>query len=197
MNRKNSIVSLLAVLVLSACVQPEVPPDRFYRIVPPPPQPLAAPLLRGTLEVDRPAANGLVANRAIVYADSARPNELEAYSYRFWAEPPALMLRDELVRYLRAAGVAEAVVTADMRLDADYVLISRLKRLERVVGADPRVEVEMDISLRDNRRDRLVFQRIYRDSVAPSDDSISAAVDAINAAFADFCARLVTDLGGV
>jgi ABC-type uncharacterized transport system auxiliary subunit len=188
------VVAALA-LALAACAQPEVPPDRFYRVeAPAPAQPLARPRFEGALEVEDMSAAGLVAGRAIVYADSARPNVLETYSYHYWAEPPAHMLRDELVRYLRAAGIAGSVVTETMRVDPRYSLVSRLLRLERLTGAQPRVVMEMEIALRDNDRGELLDVGIYRAEVVPANDTLEAAIDAFTAAFADISARLAADL---
>ena len=188
-------ICVVIALVLAACAQPEVPPDRFYRIeAPRPEQIMAQPRFAGALEVEDVSAGGLTAGRAIVYADSDRPNALETYSYHFWAEPPAHMVRDALVRYLRAAGVAGSVVTESMRLDPTYSLVSRLQKLERLTGAAPGAVMEMEIALRDNDRGGLLSIGTYRAEVVPADDTIESAVDAFNAAFAEICTRLAADL---
>ena len=188
------VVAMVA-LGLAACVQPEVPTDRFYRIEAPEPEhTLARPRFAGVLEVEDVSAGGLTAGRAIVHADSARPNALETYSYHFWAEPPAQMLRDELVRYLRATGIGGSVVTETLRVDPATSLVSRLQRLERLTGAEPRAVVELEIALRDNDRGRLLDIGIYRAEAEPADDTIESAVDAFNAAFAEICNRLAADL---
>lgn len=188
-------IGVVVALAVVACAQPEVPADRFYRIeAPQPEQFLAQPRFAGVLEVEDVSAGGLTAERAIVHADSARPNALETYSYHFWAEPPAHMLRDELVRYLRATGIAGSVVTETMRVDAGYSLVSRLLRLERLTGARPRVVVEMEIALRDNDRGGLLEIGIYRAEAVPADDTLGAAIGAFTAAFADILARLTADL---
>lgn len=188
-------IGVVTVLMLSACAPAEVPADRFYRIeAQQPGQVMAQPRFAGALEVEDVSASGLTAGRAIVYADSDRPNALETYSYHFWADPPAHMLRDGLIRYLRAAGVAGSVVTESMRLDPTYSLVSRLQKLERLTGAAPGAVMEMEIALRDNDRGGLLSIGTYRADVVPADDSIDSAVDAFNAAFADICTRLAADL---
>ncbi len=193
--RNWTFIAVLMVLGLAACAQPEVPSDRFYRIeAPRPAHPMARPRYAGPLEVEDVSAGGLVAGRAIVHADSARPNALEAYSYHFWVEAPARMLRDELVRYLRATGIAGSVVTEKMRIDPNYSLVSRLQKLERLTGAAPKVVVEMEIALRDNDRRRLLDVGTYRAEAVPADDAIESAVDAFGIAFAEICTRLAADL---
>jgi len=188
---------VMGTLALAACTQPEVPADRFYRISPPPAGAAASrPRFAGALEVEDVSAVGLTAGRAIVHADSDRPNALEAYSYHFWAEPPAHMMRDELVRCLRESKIAGAVVSESMRLDPTYSLVSRLRKLERLTGGAPRAVMEMEIALRDNDRGLLLSIGTYRAEAVPADDTIESAVDAFNAAFADICTRLTTDLAG-
>ncbi len=193
--RKWAWTGVVVSLMLAACAQPEVPADRFYRIEAPQPEPATArPRFAGALEVEDVRAVGLTAGRAIVHADSASPNALETYSYHFWAEPPAHMVRDALVRCLRESKIAGSVVTESMRVDPSYSLVSRLQKLERLTGAAPRAVMEMEIALRDNDRGGLLNIGAYRAEAVPADDTIESAVDAFNAAFAEICTELAADL---
>jgi len=70
----------------------------------------------------------------------------------------------------------------------------KLKRLERVVGAAPRVVIEIELGLRDNRQSRLLHLSTYRGEAVPADDSVSAAIDAFNAAFTDVCALFASEI---
>ena len=189
--------AVLVLLGVSACSQPEVPPDRFYRIeVSGPASASQQTAIAATLVVERPDAAGLADGRPIVYIDSARPNEMLEDNYHFWAEPPSMMLRDQLVVYLRRAGVANTVVTADLRVPADYSVTGKLKRLERIVGDSPKVVIEIELGLRNNRQSRLVHLSTYRGEAIPADDTVSAAIDAFNAAFTDVCALFVSEIAG-
>lgn len=188
-------LAFVLALVLMGCAQPLLPEDHFYRVaVAEPDQRLQSALLNGTLEVQRFLADGLIAGRPIVYSDSSQPNALFEYHYHFWVQAPTLLLRDALVEYLRAAGVAKAVVTPELRVDPDFVLAGKIHRLERVVGAEPNTVVALELSLRETGTDRLLFLETYRLQVAPTDDSVAGAVSAINQAlsrlFADFTADL-------
>ena len=188
-------LAFVLALVLMGCAQPLLPEDHFYRVaVAEPDQRLQSALLNGTLEVQRFLADGLIAGRPIVYSDSSQPNALFEYHYHFWVQAPTLLLRDALVEYLRAAGVAKAVVTPELRVDPDFVLAGKIHRLERVVGAEPNTVVALELSLRETGTDRLLVLETYRLQVAPTDDSVAGAVSAINQAlsrlFADFTADL-------
>src|SRR5438552_9051318 len=67
---------------------------------------LGGVLLFGTLD-----ASGPVANRNLVYWDTATPHELHQRARHLWVEPTPLMVRDVLAGCLDASGIAEAVVT--------------------------------------------------------------------------------------
>lgn len=188
---------LLLLISLTACTQPEIPPDRFYRIIAGKPEAtLARPPLDGPLEVDRPAADGLLGARPIVYAEAAHPNELREHSYDFWTEPPALMLQNELVGYLRAARIADMVITPGLRVNAAYRLSSRLRRLEHLVGDQSKVLVAIEFAVRDNRNGRITLLKTYQAEAIPVDATLPAAVDAFGQALTAIAAHLTADLAG-
>jgi len=191
---RRSVVGILAVL-LAACAQPPVAQDTFYRLqVAPPAVALATPRLPGTLQVPRFAADGLMAGRPLVFSEAADPLKVEAYHYHFWIEPPGVMLRDELVGYLRAAGVARQVVTPELRLEPDFVLSARIRRIEQVRGAAPKVVVVLDVALNSRQEDRLLLLKTYRVETEAADNSVGAAVAALNGAMATVWAGIVTDI---
>ena len=195
MTKTLAAVVVLVAVVLGACAQPPVPQDRFYRLqVAPPDTGLAAPRLDGMLEVDRFAADGLFAGRPIVYSDASRSHEVTEYHYHFWTEPPPSMLRDQLVEYLRAAGVARTVVTPEMRVEPDFVLAGKIKRLEQVVGAPPRAAVSLELGLRRGATGELLLLRTYAEEVTAGAPTVSAAVLAVNEALARIYAKFITDL---
>ena len=191
-------LAFVLALVVMGCAQPPLPQDIFYRLaVAEPDQHLENPHLNGTLEVVRFLADGLTAGRPIVYSDSGEPNALFEYHYHFWVEAPTLLLRDALVAYLRAAGVAKAVVTPELRVDPDFVLAGKIHRLERVVGAERGTVVALELSLRETGTDRLLFLETYRLRLALADDSVAGAVNSINQALSEIFADFTADLSRI
>lgn len=181
--------------VVAACSQPPVPQDRFYRLqVPPPAAALPAPRLPGVLEVPRFAADGLLAARPIVFSEADAPAEVNAYYYHFWVEPPGVMLRDLLVAHLRAAGVAKMVVTPELRLEPDFTLTARIKRLEQVRGASPRAVIVLDVAVNGRKEDHLVLLKTYAVEQAAADNGVPAAVEAMSRALAIVFQGVVSDL---
>jgi cholesterol transport system auxiliary component len=189
---------LLMVSLVAACAQPEVPEDRFYRLsLPAPEKTLAKPPLDGTLEIERFVADGLTAGRPIVYSKAETPNQVHEYHYDFWTEPPTIMLRDQLVAYLRVAGVATKIVTPDLRADPEFVLTGRIKRMEQVLGSPTGAVVELELALRRTSDATVMFVETYRIEAKAKSDKVAAAVTAINGAVAEIYAKCAKDLAGI
>jgi cholesterol transport system auxiliary component len=183
------------VAIVGACAQPPLPEDHFYRLqVATSPAPFASPPLAGVLEVERFVADGLTAGRPIVWSKSGQPHALSEYHYHFWVEAPTVLLRDQLVVQLRAAKVAKAVVTPEMRVNPDFVLSGKIQRLERVVGTMPQAVVELELAVRRTAGNSLSFMQTYRAEEAVATDSVAAAVAAINKALGAIYAKFTADL---
>ena len=188
--------ALFAVLfVLAACSQPPLPEDHFYRlgIVPPPPA-VGAPILKGVVQVNRFIAAGVTAGRPIVYAEPDSPNEIKAYHYRFWNEPPAIMLQNDLVGFLRAGRAADRVVTPDFRIEPEYIVTGRIIRFEQIRAERPKVVVELELGLMEAGSGRIVRLDIHRLEVAAADGTVAAAVAAMGTAVTQIYGRFLTDI---
>lgn len=200
MRRKGMIKRMLAALagagLLAACGSAApVPEDQFYRLRAAPPEaPVVKPLFPGTLEIDRFVADGLTAGRPIVYSEAGKPYQVKEYHYHFWTQPPTVMLRDELVTYLRAAKIADSVVTPELRVPADYVLTGKINRLEKVVGTPPKAVLELELGLRKATGGKLVFLDSYRIETEAGDDGVAAAVRSLNGALSAIYAEFIADL---
>jgi len=181
--------------LLAACSQPPVPQDHFYRLTATPPASTSkTPQLSGILEVSTIMADGVMAGRPIVFSDARNPVEVNEYHYHFWSEPPAPMMRDELVACLRAAGVATTIVTPELRIEPEFILSGRLKRLEQVRGTPTKAAIVLELGLRAGRQDKLLLLKTYRVENEAENDSVAAAVDAFNRALSAICARFVADI---
>ncbi|MCB2100972.1 MAG: membrane integrity-associated transporter subunit PqiC, partial [Rhodobacterales bacterium] len=189
------IAVLGGVLGLGACAQDPAPEDAYYRLrAAAPARVLATPYLPGTLEVEKFVADGLTAGRPISYSEAGMPHQVKEYHYHFWTQPPTIMVRDEMVAFLRAAKVAKAVVTPEMRVGADYELTGRILRLEKINGAQPRAALDLELAVTEIATQRLLFLNTYHQEVAAGGDTVAAAVaaldDGLNATFTRFLADL-------
>lgn len=196
MNQKTIFLALgaVAVFVVTACSQPPVPTDNYYRLQVEAPKAEPKPLFKGIVEVERFVADGLTASRPIVYSKAGSPHQLSEYHYHFWTDPPVVMLRDQLVDFLRAANVADLIVTPEIRSKADYVLTAKIKRLEKITGSTPRTVVELELGLQDNNKDKVVHLQTYRVETTAKSGSVGDAVVAMNKALGSVYALFVEDL---
>jgi len=187
---------VLALIVTGCATAPPVPEDNFYRL-----QAIYAgtstsgKLLPGTVEVDRFVADGLTSERPIVYSDSANPNQMKAYHYHFWIKPSTVMLRDELVSFLRAANIADRIVTPEMRAQANYVLTGRIKHLEQVrEEKGSRTLIEVELGVRRPRDGKILYLNSFRAENDAGSAAVVDAVDSLNTAlsiiYSDFIAEL-------
>ncbi|MCH8214422.1 MAG: membrane integrity-associated transporter subunit PqiC [Proteobacteria bacterium] len=198
MKRSLYAMIFLVAPVLAACAQPPLPKDHFYRLsVGAPENPLTEPRFKGTLEIGRFIADGLTSGRPVVYSKADRPHELLEYYYHFWTEPPPTMLRDQLVDYLRAAKVTTMVVTPEMRVEPDYVLAGRIKRLEKINGSPPGAVVELELALRRTADNELLFLGTYGVEAKAGAHTVAAAVAAFNDALTEIYAKFTADISGL
>ena len=188
---------LVALVVISACASPPpVPEDQFYRLQAVyADDPLPAPLFKGSIEVDRFVADGLTANRAIVFSKQEDSNLVRAYHYQFWIKPPTVMLRDELIGFLRKSKIADAVVTPEMRVNARYVLAGKINHLERVISKKADLAlIDIELSLRDSKNGKLLALKTYRIEEPAENETVSGIVNALNVSlsviYADFLSAL-------
>ncbi|MBI2584406.1 MAG: membrane integrity-associated transporter subunit PqiC [Rhodospirillales bacterium] len=203
MGRRTTIGTFLPALavaaagVVAACGSaPPVPEDQFYRLKAVRAE-SAAPaklLFPGTVEIDRFVADGVTAGRPIVYSEAGKPYQVREYHYHFWTQPPTVMLRDELVSYLRVAKIAKAVVTPEMRVNAEYVLTGKIIRLEKVIGTPPKAVLEIELGVRKATGGELIFLNTYRIEAASEGPGVDDAVHALNAALSTVYGRFVADL---
>ena len=175
---------------------PPVPEDQYYRLQAIyASEPLTTKPLAGTIEVDRFVADGLTSERAIVYSDIQKPNQVRAYHYDFWIKPPTVMLRDELVSFLRKSKISDAVVTPEMRVNAEYALTGKIKHLEQVkMESGYRTILEVELGLRHPNTGKLLFLDTYRLENDASGSSVGAAVKSLNTALSIIYSEFLTSI---
>lgn len=127
------LTPLLLAVLLSACAGgARAPEDSFYRLeIAPPPARLATPLLDGILSVQVGSAAPVYRDRAFLYSETREPGRLQRYHYHYWMDTPPRLVQHTLAEYLRAAGVASAVVTPTDGIDERYRLRVDIERFEQ------------------------------------------------------------------
>lgn len=198
LNRQISrLLAAAAALALAACTAAPVPKDQFYRLTAGAPASTAASsVLDGVLMIDRPIADGVYSERALVLSRANDRSMIEQYHYHYWAEPPASMLQQQMVDFFRAAGLARQIVTPELRVRNDFALTSKIRRMERVIdGARPMVALEIEFALHNYRDNKLILLETYSEEVAAGSDGMGDAISALDAALTAILNRFLADAG--
>jgi ABC-type uncharacterized transport system auxiliary subunit len=148
----------------------------------------------GVLSVAPLEAEGLLRERPLLYSATGGATELQQHDYHYWMDPPTRMLQLQLVDYLRASGLVRSVVTPELRIEADYQVSGRIKRLERLLGGGPtRVVAELELSLVARADNRLIVVGTYSAEAIAGDDGVESSVLALNQALGQVFERFLAD----
>lgn len=90
----------------------------------------------------------------------AGANEVGAYEYHRWTDPPGIMVRDSLIHVLRASGKFKSVQEAGSTAEGDYAVRGKLLDFSELDGNGIVTRVSLDLELREVRTGRLVWSRL-------------------------------------
>ncbi|MDH5585135.1 MAG: ABC-type transport auxiliary lipoprotein family protein [Nitrospirota bacterium] len=190
------MISLCVVgaLALTGCLGGQPSPDYFYRLNLADPETRLDPTpFQGTLQVTRPWADALTSERHLVYRKDDNISQLNHHAYHRWVDSPTLLVQQEMTHYLRKAGLAEQVVTPEMRTKADYALSCRIAKLERVLDQTPRVILELELGITSMHDRRTLLLRTYREERPTTDLDIASSIDAYNQALSTILNHFLAD----
>lgn len=182
--------------LLSACFGggAVVPEDRFYRLAELPAQSPAVVPQIGVLAVAGLQSDDLLRERAILYSEAQAPLTLRRYHYHFWTHIPGQLIQEQLIDYLRAAGVARQVIRFGEQPQRDALIEGYIKRFERRVGdGRPRALVNLELIYKRGRDSQPVL-REYAFEETAVDDSMHATVSAFSAALQKIYAAFVAEI---
>ncbi len=133
------------------------------------------------IQVDRPHADRLLASSRITVLPQG--NELSAYKGVRWSDDVPALLRNRLADALRDATQFRAVVLDSESVIADWELGGALSafQVEYVQGA-PRVRVQLDALLRDQRSGQLIQTRRFLVEQNVDGTAVPQVVEAFGAA---------------
>lgn len=190
---------LPAALLLSAlagCLgaAPPIPRDHYYRVTVQP-EPNSGVRFPGIISVAPIEADGLLRERPLLFSRSGA-REIQQHDYHYWTEAPPHMLQAQLVDYLRNSGAADAVITPDLRLPADYEVTGRIRRFERLLSRETtHVVAQLELAMTEVGSNRLIIVQSYGADIAAEDDSVEASVRALDSALAGIFTRFLADAG--
>ena len=176
MNKKRSTISLhllaAAGLITAGCVGTR--PVHYYTL-----RPTSAPTNQSkpdgpTIAVGMIAAPEILQDSRIRYRSGA--NETGSYEYHRWESSPAMMVRDALVRALRASGNYRFVMESSSMATEDYLLRGRLHEFTEVDNPAIQTQISMHLELIDEKTNRHVWDRYFTGEEPTSGKNIEDVV---------------------
>jgi len=117
-------------------------------------------------------------NTPIVYR--VGPNEIGAYQYSRWVEPPVELVRSKLIRVLNASGDYQSVTSLGSSSDGQFVVRGRLYEFEEVDGTNITGLVSMEFELYDRKSGKVLWTHFYSQSEPVQSKDIPAVVSALD-----------------
>jgi ABC-type uncharacterized transport system auxiliary subunit len=155
-------------------------PVRFYQ--------LTVPTDAG--DIEKPGAvpvrlvlGGLVTSHLyredrIVYGNG--PEQLGTYEFQRWAEPPAEMIQEILLRELRATGHYRAVHMRRSNVTGDFAIRGRLYDFKELEGGALSTRVTMEFEMRDLKSGATVWNHYYTHDEPSGGKDVPSIVSALD-----------------
>lgn len=161
MNRTTrSILLSLVALTLGGCGSTK--PIKYYTLQ----APTAPPVSTGT-----PSVSLLVANisapeilRRSPIAYRVGENQIGAYQYSQWEEPPVEMIQSGLIRLLRQSGNYQSVASVSGMSAGQFIVRGRLNDFEEVESPNITALVSMEFELYERKTGKIVWTHSYSQS---------------------------------
>jgi ABC-type uncharacterized transport system auxiliary subunit len=163
-------------LIVSSCVATK--PVHYYTIEPPSPpanqgKPDGLVLLVGNIATPEALQDGRIRYRT-------GPNEAGAYEYHRWTEQPGSMVRNSLMRALRASGKYQRVLDSSSSANGDYLVRGKLYEFGEVDGASIQTKVSLQVELVDRKTNRDVWDRVVEREEPVSSRSVADVVQSLD-----------------
>jgi ABC-type uncharacterized transport system auxiliary subunit len=124
------------------------------------------------------ATSHLYREDRIVYGNG--PEQLGTYEYQRWAEPPAEMIQEILLRELRATGHYRAVHVRRSNVTGDFAIRGRLYDFKELEGGALSTRVTMEFEMRDLKSGATVWNHYYTHDEPASGKDVPAIVAALD-----------------
>jgi ABC-type uncharacterized transport system auxiliary subunit len=170
---------VLTAVLLSGCGAAR--PSKYYQLtvradMPALEKPDAVPV---TLLLGGMMTSHLYREDRIVYGNGAE--QLGTYEYQRWAEPPAEMIQEVLLRELRASGLYRAVSYRRSNIKGDFALRGRLYDFKEVAAGQMSGRVTLELEMRDLKSGATVWTHYYTHDEPASGKDVPAIVAALDA----------------
>ena len=107
-------------------------------------------------------------------------NEIGAYQYSRWAQPPVGLVKDRLIRILNASGDYQSVTSLGSNANGQFVIRGTLYEFAEVDGASITGLVSMEFELYDRKSGKTLWTHLYSQSEPVQSKDIPAVVTALD-----------------
>jgi len=114
----------------------------------------------------------------IVYGDGSE--QMGTYEYQRWAEPPAEMIQEVLLRELRVSGRYRAVHYRRSNMQGDFAIRGHLYDFKEVTGGQMSARVTLELEMRDLKNGATVWTHYYSHDEPASGKDVPAIVAALD-----------------
>jgi ABC-type uncharacterized transport system auxiliary subunit len=116
------------------------------------------------------------------------------YEYQRWAEPPAEMIEEVLLRELRASGRYRAVSIRRSNVRGDFAIRGRLYDFKEIDGRPIMARVTLELEMRDLKSGATVWTHYYSHDEPVSNKDVPAVVAALDKNVQNGVKEFVTSL---
>jgi ABC-type uncharacterized transport system auxiliary subunit len=155
-------------------------PSKYYQLTVPadtPPANASNPY-HVTLMLAPITSSHLYREDHIVYTDNAQ--SMGVYQYQRWAEPPTEMIRDVLLRELRASDRFQGVYRWGSNVRGDYILRGHLYDFREISAGTLVGRVTLELELREARTEATVWTHFYSHDQPVAGKDVAAVVAALD-----------------
>jgi ABC-type uncharacterized transport system auxiliary subunit len=138
----------------------------------------SAPQIPVTLLVSRITAAHLYRDDRLVYGSN--DVQLGTYEYERWAEPPAGMMEDLVIKTLRASGSYRSVSRIASNLRGDYIVRGQLFSLDEVQSNGLAARFSFQMELYDPKSGSTVWSSSYTHDEPVNGKTVSNVVEALD-----------------
>jgi cholesterol transport system auxiliary component len=114
----------------------------------------------------------------IVYGNG--PEQLGTYEYQRWAEPPAEMIQEVLLRELRSSGRYRAVHYRRSNMRGDFALRGHVYDFKELTGGQMSARVTLELEMRDLKSGATVWTHYYTHDEPTSGKDVPSVVAALD-----------------
>jgi ABC-type uncharacterized transport system auxiliary subunit len=169
-------------------------PVKYYVLdAGPAPAVSAAPQIPVNLLVSRVSAAHLYRDDRLVYGSN--DVQLGTYEYERWAEPPAGMMEDLVIKTLRATGSYRSVSRIASNLRGDYIVRGQLFALDEVQSPGLSARFSFQMELYDPKSGTTVWSSSYTHDEPVNGKKVSDVVEAMDRDVRAGVTQLIGELG--